>query len=111
MSGLEFERFLQALLLNSGYTIVSLTTTYDLGVDLIAHKDGARWAIQAKRYKAKVGLDSVRQVTTAMNFYKCDKAMVITNSYFTNNAKTIAESVGCRLIDRDELMLLVLAQT
>lgn len=111
MSGLEFEKYLQILLQNSGFTNVSLTNTYDLGVDLVAHKDGHRWAIQAKRYKSAVGLDAVRQVVAAMNYYKCDKAMVITNSYFTPNAKTIAGSTDCTLIDRDALIKLILAQT
>lgn len=108
MSGLDFERYLQLLLIQKGFTNVSLTTTYDLGVDLIAHKDGHAWAIQAKRYKGTVGLDSVRQVVAAMKHYKCDKAMVITNSYFTKNAQVIAASTNCLLIDRDSLINLIL---
>lgn len=110
MSGLEFEKYLQVLLSNSGFTNVKLTSYYDLGVDLVAHKDGAIWAIQAKKYKGAVGLDAVRQVVAAKGHYKCDRAMVITNSYFTKNAQTIAESTDCVLVDRDRLIRLILAQ-
>ena len=110
MSGLEFERYLQVLLSKSGFRNVS-KPSIDLGVDLVASKNGYTWAIQAKRYKGAVGLDSVRQVVAAMSHYKCDKAMVITNSYFTKNARTIAASTNCTLLDRDGLIDLVLAQT
>ena len=109
MSGLDFEKYLQAMLIRKGYKHVKLTTTYDLGVDLIAEKDGVHWAIQAKRYKGTVGLDAVRQVVAAANHYKCDRAMVITNSYFTRNARTIAQSTNCVLIDRDKLIEIILA--
>lgn len=108
MSGLEFEKYLQALLMQRGYRRVTLTTTYDLGVDLIAQKDGERWAIQAKRYKGAVGLDAVRQVIAAASHYKCDRSMVITNSYFTRNARTIAHSTNCVLVDRDKLIEIIL---
>lgn len=108
MSGLDFEKYLQALLLRRGYTQVRLTTTYDLGVDLVAQKDGYSWAIQAKRYSGTVGLDAIRQVIAAKNHYKCDKAMVITNSYFTKNAQTIASSTDCVLVDRTNLIDLIL---
>lgn len=108
MSGLDFEKYLRALLLRRGFRNVSLTTTYDLGVDLIAEKDGYKYGIQAKRYKGKVGLDSVRQVVAAANHYGCDRTMVITNSYFTENAKVIAKSTNCDLIDRERLIKIIL---
>lgn len=108
MSGIEFEKYLKALLERRGYSSVRLTTTYDLGVDLIAKKGNETWAIQAKRYKNMVGLDAVRQVVAATAHYKCDRAMVITNSYFTNNAQKIAKSSNCELIDRTALINLIL---
>ena len=110
MDGLEFERYLQLLLSRKGFSQVVLTATYDLGVDLVARKDGHVWAIQAKRYKGIVGLDSVRQVVAAKNHYKCDKAMVITNSYFTRNAQIIAKSTDCVLVNRDGLIDLILRE-
>jgi restriction system protein len=108
MSGIEFEKYLQLLLRDKGYTNVRLTQSYDLGIDIIAEKDGDIWGIQAKRYKGSVGLDSVRQVVTALRHYKCTRAMVITNSYFTKNAQTIAGSIDCLLIDRAALINMIL---
>lgn len=108
MSGIDFEKYLQVLLTKRGFRNVKLTTTYDLGIDLIAEKDGHRWGIQAKRYKANVGLDSVRQVVAAANHYNCDKTIVITNGYFTRNARMIAQSTDCKLMDRDGLISFIL---
>lgn len=110
MTGNQFEAYLRVLLSNSGYKKIRKPIP-DLGVDLIATKDGITWAIQAKRYKGKVKLDAIRQVVSTLTHYQCDRAMVITNSYFTAQAKTIAASTNCALIDRDELIKLLLAQT
>lgn len=110
MSGLDFEKYIMQLLERHGYKHVRLTGYYDLGIDIIAEKDNEIWGIQAKRYKGTVGLDAVRQAVAAREHYKCTRSMVITNSYFTRNAKIIAESVGCKLIDREILIAQILAK-
>jgi HJR/Mrr/RecB family endonuclease len=104
MTGLQFEKYVAGLLKQRGYTNVQLTEEYDLGVDIIAEKDGMTWGIQVKRYSGLVKANAVRQVVTALKFYHCDKAMVITNSYFSNVAKSLADSNDCMLIDRTQLM-------
>lgn len=43
MTGLEFEKFVADLLRRQGYTRVKITETYDLGIDIIAYKDGMKW--------------------------------------------------------------------
>jgi len=103
MTGLEFERYLTGLLRKQGYSSIRLTEKYDYGIDIIAIKDGITWGIQAKRYKGLVDVDAVRQVVTALAKYNCDRAMVITNSYYTEFAKELARCNNCLLIDRDKL--------
>lgn len=100
MDGISFEYFVAQLLLDRGYSNVSLTERYDYGVDIIAEKDGVRWGIQAKRYSGLVKAAAVRQVVTGLRLYECDRAMVITNSTFSNVAKRLAEGNDCVLIDR-----------
>jgi len=104
MSGLEFEKFLVRILKKNGFSKVRLTEKYDLGVDIIAEQDGIRWGIQAKRYSGLVKADAVRQVVTALNHYKCDRGMVITNSYFSKVAIRLAHSNDCVLINRESLI-------
>lgn len=103
MGGVEFEYYLAKLLRSRGYTNVRVTEKYDLGVDIVASKDGITWGIQAKRYKNPVKADAIRQVYTALTRYKCDRAMVITNSTFTQPAVELARDNKCALIDRHSL--------
>lgn len=100
LDGVAFERYVARMLREQGYTNVKLTETYDLGVDIIAEKDGIKWGIQVKRYSGFVKAEAVRQAVTALKHYKCDKAMVITNSYFSKPAIILANSNDCVLIDR-----------
>jgi restriction system protein len=109
MEGEDFERYLADLLGRIGYTNIKLTEKYDLGVDIIAHKDGITWGIQAKRYNSMVGATAVRQVYTALTRYGCDRAMVVTNNIFSRPAKTLAQDTNCVLVDRDILSEWVLA--
>lgn len=103
MDGLSFERYVADALTSRGFTNVSLTETFDYGVDIVADKDGVRWGIQTKRYSGLVKADAVRQVVTGLPLYQCDRAMVITNSTFSNVAKRLADSNNCILIGRSEL--------
>jgi restriction system protein len=103
MDGLAFERYVASLLKRQGYTNVKLTERYDLGVDIIADKNGVRWGIQVKRYSGLVKALAVRQVVTGLRKYGCDRAMVITNSSFSRVATELAESNDCILITRKEL--------
>ncbi len=103
MSGIEFEIYVAKLLRENGYTGVRLTEKYDYGIDIIAKKDGVTWGIQTKRYSSLVKASAVRQVVTALPYYGCDKAMVITNSYFSKVAVTLAKCNDCILKDRSKL--------
>ena len=104
MDGLDFEKYVACLIKKQGFKNIMLTERYDLGVDIIADKDGERWGIQVKRYSGLVKADAVRQVVTALNIYHCDRSMVVTNSYFSKPAKILAGSNGCILIDRKTLI-------
>lgn len=103
MDGIRFEHYVSRVLRANGYTNVRLTEKYDYGVDIIADKDGVRWGVQVKRRASFVGADAVRQAVTGLRVYGCDKAMVITNSYYTKVAKRLARCNNCTLIDRPAL--------
>lgn len=103
MDGFVFEKYVQELLKNQGFLNVRLTEKYDLGIDAIADKDGERWGIQIKRNRGKTKAESVRQAVTALNHYRCTRAMVVSNSLFTGAAKQLAASNHCVLVDRQQL--------
>ena len=75
----------------------------DQGVDVIAMKDGKKYAIQRKRYSQKLGNKSVQEVHAGKTIYRCSIAVVITNNYFTDGGKEAARALGVELWDRDTL--------
>lgn len=104
MEGHEFERFCAELLDDFGYQQIHVTkSSGDQGVDITAVKGGLRYAFQCKRYSSKIGNAAIQQVNTGKMLYSCQKAVVITNNYFTSGAKQAARAVGVELWDRDVL--------
>lgn len=99
MGSLQFERYVAMRLRSNGYHNVSLTEKYDLGIDIIAEKDGVRWGVQVKHYSGLVKASAVRQVVTGLKMYGCDRAMVVTNSTYSATAHRLAAGNDCVLID------------
>lgn len=100
----QFEHFVGELLKTRGYNQVRVTqASGDFGVDIVARKKRKHYAIQVKQYSGKVSFEAVQQAVAGCPYYKCQAAMVVTNSYFTDAARQYAREVVCELIDRDTL--------
>lgn len=65
---------------------------------------GLIFAIQCKRAKNKIGNKAIQEVLSGMIYYKCDCAVVVTNSYFTKQAIETAKVTGVVLWDRNTLI-------
>ena len=73
IDGYLFEEYIAELLEKLGYIDVKVTPpTGDFGVDILAIKDGIKYAFQCKKYSGKVGVDSVQQVYAGKKFYNAD---------------------------------------
>ena len=103
MSGVEFERYVAHLLKHRGYRVQFTPGSGDLGVDLIAVSNGTRTAIQCKRHGKSVSRRAISDAVAGKTYYKCSEAQVVTNSYFTKGARTLAASTHCTLVDREKL--------
>lgn len=103
LNGYEFEDFLGKLFKNLGYNVHNTSYSGDFGADLIIEKNNRKIAIQAKNYSGNVGLEAVQQALSGKSYYKCNEAMVITNSYFTRQAIELAGTSGVDLVNRDKL--------
>lgn len=104
MSGQDFENFLMSLFQRLGYKVQHTGKTGDLGSDLIIEMDGIRTAVQAKRYKERVGPDAVREVNTVIKPRNCTLGMVVTNSFYTQEAEYLAKQNNIALWDRNDLV-------
>lgn len=80
------------------------TETGYFGADVILKAKDKKIIVQAKRYKKNVGVKAVQEIAAAKNYYNADECWVITNSFFTKQAKTLANSNQVRLIDRKQLI-------
>lgn len=104
MSGWEFESFTAALLTDLGFENVAVTPgSNDQGVDVIAFKNGAKYAVQCKKYSTALGNKPVQEVATGRLVWGCDKSIVITNNFFTKGAHTAAQATQVELWDRRTL--------
>lgn len=111
MTGEEFEKYLADLLKNLGFETKLTKGSGDQGVDIIASRNGNKYAIQAKRYTGTVGNDAVQQAISGKGYIKADEAWVITNSTFTRSAIDLATQTQTKLWDRSKLQNIIEAVT
>lgn len=105
MTGIEFEEFLKAHFQSLGYRVTLTQASHDYGADLILKdRNGEKTAVQAKKYSGKVGIKAVQEISGAVGYYGADKAIVVTNSYFTSSAVQLAKSNAVELWDRNQLI-------
>lgn len=104
MDGHRFEWFCADILKKNGFKNVEVTQgSGDHGIDILAEKDDITYAIQCKCYSSDIGNAAVQQAHTGKSIYKKDIAVVLTNRYFTAQAKEEAQMLGVKLWDRDKL--------
>lgn len=101
MEGHQFEAWCADALRNSGFTNVSVTPgSGDQGVDVLAEKDGIKYAIQCKRYSKDLGNTPIQEIHSGKDLYHRHVGVVLTNQYFTDGARTLADATGTLLWDR-----------
>ena len=112
MDGHEFEHFCADILRRNGFERVRVTpASGDQGVDILAEKDGLKFAIQCKKWSNPIGNTAVQEVSAGRAFYQCDVAVVLTNSTFTKGAIELAKATGVLLWGRDKLYGLIHSAT
>ena len=102
-NGDDFENLIVRLYTAMGYASKRIGGHGDQGGDVIASKNGENILIQAKCYHGSVGNAAIQQAAAAMPHYGCTKAIVVTTSYFTSEAVTLAKSNSVELIDGNDL--------
>ena len=108
MNGHEFEYFCANLLRKNGFSDVNVTKgSGDQGVDILAKKDGIKYAIQCKNYSSHLGNTPVQEVNAGKIYYNCHVGVVMTNSRFTSGAQKLAQATGVLLWDRSKLLQMI----
>lgn len=100
MTGHDYEYVVADYLRSRGYHGVKVTKgSGDFGVDVIATKNGIKYAVQCKLYSSPVGVSAVQEVVAGKAYYGCKGAIVATNSTFTAAAEKLADMNDVILLD------------
>ncbi len=107
----EFEYLIAELYQRMGYNTSVTKSSYDGGVDVIAKKGktGKREIIliQCKRYRNKIGVNEIRTLNGVRSHYKANKAVLVTCTDFTREAKKLADKNPVELIGLSDLTTLL----
>lgn len=98
ISPIDYEKQIAIQLKDLGFNARTTKGSGDQGADVLANKDGVKFAIQCKMYSKPVGNKAVQEVNAARDYYKCDYGVVITNSSYTPAARKAANACGVILL-------------
>ena len=105
MSWQEFEMLVGEAFRRRGYTVNETGGGgADGGVDLVLRKDGEKFLVQCKQWKAyKVGVTTIRELYGVMAASGAVGGCVVISGVFTQEAKSFAEGINIDLNDGAEL--------
>lgn len=105
MSGHDFEFYVADILKFRGCQNVQVTQkSGDFGADILFTKDGVKYAAQVKRSRSQIGVKALYEAAGGEKYYKADKSVVITNSFYTPAAQSYSRESGVLLVNRPELI-------
>lgn len=99
----EYDLDLNNIFKHLGYEILEIPTSEYHGVDFILSKNKIKIVVQVKQYDGKITDFSVHEILTAKEYYKADKARIITNSSFSSSAVDLAVRNNVDLWDGKKL--------
>lgn len=110
VSPYDFEDFICLLVSAKGHSEANVTkSSSDYGVDILCltleNEQHVDTAIQVKRYaeKNKVGVKDLNQLLGGKDYYKCQKAIMITTSDLTKNGWELAKKTDTEVWTWEEI--------
>ena len=103
LNGYEFEKYITNLLRHLGFRAQQTSLSGDGGVDIVAYNDEpltkGLYLIQCKNWSNPVGQPEVRDLFGVVMSQRANKGILITTSYFTEQAIEFANGLNIELID------------
>ena len=101
----EFEQITSAYFRDHGYNVQVTDEGPDGGVDVILHKDGKRYLVQCKHWRAsKVSVNVVRELFGVMMAEGAAGGVVVASGRFTRDAEAFAQGKNIQLLDGDTIL-------
>lgn len=98
-----FERYLALLFTRMGYQVRRVNYADNVST-LMATSNGVSYVIQARRNRRKVGIRAIEDAIATRKHLKCERAIVVTNHYFSSHARQIAKANQVLTLDRHDLI-------
>lgn len=101
MTPTEYEALVAAHFTKLGYLTRQTALSGDYGVDVFAHNNNERVAIQVKLYghtTRRVNRQMVMELHGAKDYFDCDRAVIATNGEFLPDAIEVAEKLGIEVL-------------
>jgi hypothetical protein len=76
----------------------------DRGADIVGFYRGKLYVVQCKRHQGNVGPDAILKMVGAKELRKAEGALLVTTSFFSNNARLTAQELGIELWDMQEVV-------
>ena len=87
LSWQAFERYVARLLICEGYEGVRLVgQSRDRGADILAHREGVRWLVQVKHWRAPAGAEVIDRTLDAARTYRARVPVIVSLSGFDRAA-------------------------
>ncbi len=102
MTPREFEQAVAKRLESDGYQTELGSYVNDYGVDVIAVRDGTRYAVQAKMYggtSRPVNRQMIMELHGAAAYLDCAGAIIATDGRILADAAEVAQKLGIRILD------------
>jgi len=96
--GRDFEQSCGARLSELGFDVEFTRDSGDFGCDVVATKDGLRYAVQCKGLEVPAGITAVQEAAAARSHYRADYAVVVSQSGYTKAARDLAFSTRVVLV-------------
>lgn len=104
-NGLDFEKYFANILDKLGYYDIKITSSSgDFGIDITAYNDDILYGFQCKLYSSSVSNKAIQEAYSGKQHYNCNVVIVVTNNYFTEQAKKQAKETNVILWDRNILI-------
>ncbi|MEJ7787417.1 MAG: restriction endonuclease [Solirubrobacteraceae bacterium] len=100
MNSEQNEHQVANVLAGVGWSTTVSRLSGDLGVDVVAERDGRRLAVQAKMYggsSTKVNAERIMCLYGAAAYIDCGEMMLATNGRLTSDARQVAEKLGVNI--------------
>lgn len=108
MTWRQFETLIGEFFSRRGFSVVHTPEGPDGGVDLILKKDGEKYLVQCKQWKAyKVGVQPVRELYGVMASTGAVGGFFVTSGEFSEEAQKFAQNSNIQLMDGRQLRSMI----